>query len=87
MTKYKVKKEYEVSDTREIALEWNGNSYLIIYGKHVNGGFFCIPNQNCGGELAGFSDTFWNSESISSALGDDMAGSVIAEAIAEIEMY
>ena len=44
------------------------NSYSVIFGRYINGGFFSIPNWGVGGELGQFSDTFWNTESLSRAL-------------------
>lgn len=72
---------YKVSNCKEISVNHNGSSYLIIYGQHVNGGFFCIPNHQVGGELAATTDVFWNSGSIGSALDDMEVGKVIARAI------
>lgn len=53
----------------EFNLEANGYKYHIVIGKHQNGNFICIPNWKIGTELAGFSDVFWNSESLSEHLG------------------
>lgn len=43
-----------ISDTHHIGIIHDGNYYSVIFGKYINGGFFSIPNWNCGGELAGF---------------------------------
>ncbi len=72
-----------VSDIHHIGLDYNGNYYSVIFGKYVNGGFFSIPNWNCGGELATFNDVFWNAESISKAIKSKRVGKVIALAISE----
>lgn len=72
---------YEVSNCKEISVNHNGSSYLVIYGEHVNGGFFCIPNFQAGGELGDKTDVFWNSESIGRALDNMEAGKAIARAI------
>lgn len=80
-----VNKEYEVSKVREISVSFNGNLYLVIYGKHVNGGFFSIPNWQCGGELSDYNyDILWNTESINRSLKDKKAARAIAEVIAHI---
>lgn len=47
------------------------------------GGFFSIPNWNCGGELAEFSDVSWNAESIQRSLKSKRAAKAIAKAIAD----
>lgn len=72
-----------LSDIHHIGISYNGNYYSIIFGKYVNGGFFSIPNWNCGGELASFSDTFWNTESIYKVLKKKKVAEVIAQAIAD----
>lgn len=72
-----------VGNVHHIGLDYNGNYYSVIFGKYINGGFFSIPNWNCGGELAAFNDVFWNAESISKAIKSKRVGKVIAMAIAE----
>lgn len=34
----------------EHSVNVGGMSYLLIFGRHVNGGFICIPNHNIGCE-------------------------------------
>lgn len=75
--------DVSISNIHHIGIDYNGNYYSIIFGKYVNGGFFSIPNWNCGGELASFDDVFWNTESISRAIKSKRVGKVIATAIAE----
>lgn len=43
-----------VSNVHHIGISYDGEYYSVIFGKYVNGGFFSIPNWNCGGELASF---------------------------------
>lgn len=72
-----------LTEVKNITVEWNGNYYNVIYGKHENGGFYSIPNWNAGGELSSwYDDVFWNTESISKSLKSKMAAKAIAEAIA-----
>ena len=72
-----------VRNVHHIDVDYNGNYYNVIFGKYVNGGFFSIPNWNCGGELATFDDIFWNTESIGRSLKNKKVAKVIAMAIAE----
>lgn len=72
-----------VENVHHIGINYNGNYYSVIFGKYVNGGFFSIPNWNCGGELGQFGDVFWNEESLSRALKSKKAARAIAMAIAE----
>ena len=49
-----------ISDVHHININIDENNYNVIFGKYINGGFFSIPNKNCGGELSRFDDVFWN---------------------------
>lgn len=70
-----------ISNVHHLGIEYNGNYYSVVFGEYVNGGFFSIPNWGAGGELADFTDVFWNAERISASLNNKEAGQVIAEAI------
>lgn len=72
-----------INNVHHITVEYNGNSYSVIFGRYVNGGFFSIPNWDVGGELGQFDDVFWNTESLSRALKSKKAAKAIAMAIAE----
>lgn len=72
-----------VGNVHHIGISYNGCYYSVIFGEYINGGFFSIPDRDVGGELAGFDDVFWNTESISRAINSKRAGKVIALAIAE----
>lgn len=73
----------EIKDIHHIGINYDGNYYSVIFGKYINGGFFSIPNWNYGGELAGFTDIFWNTESIHKLLKKKKVARVIAQAIAD----
>ena len=45
------------------------NSFHLIFGEQINGGFLCIPNWSIGCELASYDDIRWNEESLSEAAG------------------
>ena len=72
-----------ISDLHHIQVDFDGWCYNVIFGKYINGGFFSIPEWNVGGELGGFSDVSWNTDSIYSALKDSDAAKAIAKAIKE----
>lgn len=73
-----------IRDVHHIRINYGENCYSVIYGKYINGGFFSIPNCGVGGELAAFTDIFWNTESISRVLkGPKAAAEQIAKAIAD----
>lgn len=72
--------------TIEADIEANGWTFHVIVGNHKGGQYICIPNWNIGTELAGLSDTFWNSERLShyTGLGSVNSG-IIAAALAELD--
>lgn len=72
-----------INNVHHITVEYNGNSYSVIFGRYINGGFFSIPNLGVGGELGQFCDTFWNTESLSRVLKSKRTAKAIALAIAE----
>lgn len=72
-----------INNVHHITVEYNGNSYSVIFGRYINGGFFSIPNWDVGGDLGQFCDTFWNTESLSRVLKSKRAAKAIAMAIAE----
>ena len=81
---YKISKIWnDISDVHHITVDYDGYSYTVIFGKYINGGFFSIPNFNAGGDLAGFSDVFWNEDSIYASLKNASAARAIAKAIKE----
>lgn len=36
-----------INNVHHITVEYNGNSYSVIFGRYINGGFFSIPNWGC----------------------------------------
>ena len=85
MTDYEISYigDNNIGNVHHIGVDFNGNYYSVIFGKYVNGGFFSIPNWNCGGELASYDDVFWNAESIGRILKSKKSGKAIAKAIAK----
>ena len=62
----------------DLMISGRGHSFHAIVGTHAYGGFLCIPNFGIGCELAYFSDTFWNHESISRYLHPLEAATLVA---------
>ncbi len=81
--KYKIRNTYEVSHTQEFSVDYNGLNYLVIYGKHINGGFIAIPNWGVSSESGNPTDIFYNTEKLSTKFDDYEIPKVIAEAIKE----
>lgn len=81
--KYEIRNTYEVSQTQEFSVDYNGLNYLVIYGKHINGGFIAIPNWGISVEASVPTDIFYNTERLASEFEDYEIPKVIAEAIKE----
>ncbi len=81
--KAEIRNAYEVSNTHEISVDWNGYNFLIIYGHHINGWFIAIPNWEVCIEASDPTDTFYNSEKLAKALNKANAGVELAKAIKE----
>lgn len=75
--------EYEISNIREISVDWNGWNYRVIYGKHSRGWFIAIPNRNICVRAAPPDDIYYNGEKLGDALNDHDEGGNIASAIGE----
>lgn len=61
----KLSRHMAAIELNELSLDFDGFNYLIIYGKHVNGGFIAIPNIGLCAEASGDpGDTFYNSEKL-----------------------
>ena len=68
----------------ETNISANGYSHLVIYGKHINGYFCCIPDWNVGCEMSDPNDTFWNYESLCKTKLSKRAAKIIVEQIKTI---
>ena len=49
---YKIAHIYDdsINNVHHIIVEYNGNSYSVIFGRYINGGFFSVPNWGVGGD-------------------------------------
>lgn len=61
---FKIESEFEAKALYEYSVAIEGNSYLIIYGKHINGYFCSIPNWGKGCELGGPENVGYNSSKL-----------------------
>lgn len=77
-------REYKVSNIYEISVDWNGWSFLVIYGKHKNGWFIASPNWNFCTEAGEPTDKHYNAAKMSQTnMLLDAAPMYLAQAIAE----
>ncbi len=77
-------KQYKVEALFEVSFEANGSYFLVIYGKHVNGGFCCIPNWNIGCEMADPEDSFYNYEKLRAAGLNKVDAEAVAKVIKQV---
>lgn len=64
----------------ETHISASGYEYLVIYGRHVNGYFCCIPNFGYGCEMSDPDDTVWNFDSlIKSGIDKNAAVQIVKE--------
>lgn len=59
------------------------SSLLVLFGETSSGGFACIPDFSVGCHLAHLKDRFWNTEKLTSILGD-VDGITVATALYKI---
>lgn len=67
----------------EVEINYGGNYYLVIFGRHINGYFCAIPNWGVGCEMAEPEDIFYNTERLQ---GTGKFNAVRAKALAK-EIY
>ena len=60
-------KQYNIEALFEVSFDANGSHFLVIYGKHGNGGFCCIPNWGISCEMGDAQDVFYNTEKLCGA--------------------
>ncbi len=61
---YKITSEFKASVLFEIDVNTDGSSYLVIFGKHINGYFCCIPNWKIGCEMTSPSNIDYNMDKL-----------------------
>ena len=64
-------------------IAWNGHSFLVIYGKHINGHYIAIPNWGVCCEAGYPRDSFYNTERLSRLDLPEGAAGAIASYIEE----
>ena len=61
---YNIRECFTVKAMFEMTVEVDGSSFLVIYGRHISGGFCCITNWNISCEMSSTNDVFYNSEQL-----------------------
>lgn len=80
---YIIQKKYIASVELEISVDANGYNFLVLYGKHINGGWCAIPNHGVACEMGDANDTFYNAEALIHCGMSVRCARAIAAAIAE----
>ena len=78
---------YEVSDTHEISVDYDGFNYLVIFGQHINGGFIAVLSHGICCESSTPDNIFYNTERLISAGMKKRAAQEIAASIAAYAEY
>ena len=85
MSDWKIEEIYKIeSEVNEMAVDIDGLSYLVIFGKHENGGFCAIPQMGVSCELSShdkFEATGYNAANLSRVIKSKAKARCIAEAI------
>lgn len=66
---YKIRNTYQTDNVQEFSVDYDGNNYLVIYGRHVNGWFIAVPNWRVSSEAGEPEAVFYNTEKLSDAFG------------------
>ncbi len=79
---FKLGRQYEASILLEGIISFPGREmYKVIYGKHINGYFCCIPDHGIGCEMTRPTGTAHNAQSLVACGLDEDAAKNISEAI------
>lgn len=85
MSRWKIERTYPLLESAtEISVAVDGFSYLVIFGRHINGGFCALPQEGISCELSAhdnFSDIGYNTASLSRVLKSKAKAHAIAEVI------
>ena len=80
MAEYKIETVHDYTSNTKVLFEhdiqFNGYSYLVIYGKHINGGFIAIPNWNICTEAG--DSILYNTEKLTACGLDEQTALTIA---------
>jgi hypothetical protein len=84
----KVIKENDFTSDTKVYFEHNiaigGYTYLVIFGRHINGGFICVPNWKWGCEASDLQySSGYNKEKLMAAGANEEVAEQIARYIEE----
>lgn len=77
----KIERTFQAEAVCEFSLDIEGLSYLVIYGKHINGYYICVPNWGWGCEASGPDSVGYNEEKLRETRCPEKIALEIAKAI------
>lgn len=81
---YTITNEFNAKVLTEFSVDVGGWSYLVIYGRHINGFFCCIPSWNIACEMGSPDNTGYNADKLTEADMQPDTANAIACAIKEV---
>lgn len=81
MKGYEIVRESQLHGIYEMIVEWNGYSFLVMYGRHFRGWFISVPNWNVFVESSKPDDIRYNSFKLDQKFEQAGAGQVVALAV------
>lgn len=79
--KFEIENHFSAEAICEFSVAIGDYSYLVIYGKHINGYFCCVPAWKWGCEMANPHETVYNREKLMECGADEVVAKGIALAI------
>lgn len=80
---YEIVSYHKVGKVIEFTMEFASWSFLVVYGKHINGYFCAVPNWGWGCEMSGPESVMYNMAKLIEAGANESAVPAIVEAIRE----
>ncbi len=78
---FKIETIFEAKAMFEFNVAIGGWTYLVIYGKHINGGFCCVPNWKWGCEMSNPNEVAYNRDKLIECGANEEVANEIAKAI------
>ncbi len=83
MKEYVLRKEFDVSDTHEISIDYDGYNFLVIFGHHINGWFIAVPNWGVCVEASDPRSNYYNFTKLTGKFPTDGMAEAIVEGMKE----
>ncbi len=84
---YKVEQVFEAETLFEASIQVGGKSYLVIYGRHINGYYIALPQERIAAELTEPENTAYNAGKLTEAGLDKQVARAIASLLKDTIDY